>query len=141
VGLGSGSQLGAYAHASGHVVLVVGHQQLVKDLNEGLRRAQEYSLPTEYLRVESLGHPGSVPAKLLIIHYEWAGRTDVSGVVGQASGGPCGELPAEVDLLSSGDGLFVHFGEPVEGPATWCRPLRRERRTTALIGRSIRRRR
>lgn len=45
-------------------------------------------------------------------------------VVGQASGGLGGGLPAEVDLLSSGDELFVHFGEPVEGSAIWFNPLR-----------------
>ena len=38
VGSGSGSQLGAYAYAGGHVVLVIGHQKLVSDLDEGLRR-------------------------------------------------------------------------------------------------------
>jgi len=37
VGSGSGSQLGAYAYAGGNVILVVGHQKLVADLDEGLR--------------------------------------------------------------------------------------------------------
>src|SRR5215470_557799 len=32
VGSGSGSQLGAYAYAAGHVILVIGHQKLVPDL-------------------------------------------------------------------------------------------------------------
>ncbi len=77
VGSGSGSQLGAYAYAGGHVILVVGHQKLVTDLGEGLRRVREYSLPREYLRMQSLGYPGSVLAKTLIIHYERGGRTDV----------------------------------------------------------------
>jgi hypothetical protein len=45
VGSGSGSQLGAYAYAAGHVILVVGHQKLVRDVPEGLRRLREYSLP------------------------------------------------------------------------------------------------
>jgi L-lactate utilization protein LutC len=36
VGSGSGSQLGAYAYAGGHVILVVGHQKLVRDVAEGL---------------------------------------------------------------------------------------------------------
>jgi hypothetical protein len=35
VGSGSGSQLGAYAYAGGYVILVVGHQKLVRDLDEG----------------------------------------------------------------------------------------------------------
>ena len=77
VGSGSGSQLGAYAYAGGHVILVVGHQKLVTDLDEGLRRVREYSLPREYLRMQSLGYPGSLLAKTLIIHYERSGRTEV----------------------------------------------------------------
>ena len=35
VGSGSGSQLGAYAYAGGNVILVVGHQKLVRDLDAG----------------------------------------------------------------------------------------------------------
>ena len=45
VGSGTGSQLGAYAHAAGKVILVVGHQTLVSDLEEARRRLVEYSLP------------------------------------------------------------------------------------------------
>lgn len=43
VGSGSGSQLGAYAYAGGNVILVVGHQKLVSDLDEGLRRVREFA--------------------------------------------------------------------------------------------------
>src|SRR6476469_4662515 len=70
VGSGSGSQLGAYAYAGGHVVLVIGHQKLVKDLDEGLRRLREYSLPKEFQRMQSQGYPGTILAKTLIIHHE-----------------------------------------------------------------------
>jgi hypothetical protein len=45
VASGSGSQLGAYAYAAGNLVLVVGHQKIVGDVDEGLRRIREYSLP------------------------------------------------------------------------------------------------
>jgi L-lactate utilization protein LutC len=77
VGSGSGSQLGAYAYAGGHVILVVGHQKLVRDLDEGLRRVREYSLPREYARMQSVGFPGSLLAKTLIIHHEPSGRITV----------------------------------------------------------------
>ena len=77
VGSGSGSQLGAYAYAGGNVILVVGHQKLVRDLDEGLRRLREYSLPREYARMRSLGHPGSLLAKTLIIHHDPNGRIKV----------------------------------------------------------------
>ena len=52
VGSGSGSQLGAYAYAGGNVILVIGHQKLVHDLDEGLRRLREYSLPREFARMQ-----------------------------------------------------------------------------------------
>jgi hypothetical protein len=77
VGSGSGSQLGAYAYAGGNVILVVGHQKLVRDINEGLRRVREYSLPREYVRMQDAGYPGSLLAKTLIIHSEPSNRTNV----------------------------------------------------------------
>src|SRR5229473_381927 len=77
VGSGSGSQLGAYAYAGGNVILAIGHQKLVTDLNEGLRRVREYSLPREYGRMQSVGRPGSLLAKTLIIHHEPSGRIKV----------------------------------------------------------------
>jgi L-lactate utilization protein LutC len=77
VGSGSGSQLGAYAFSAGKVILVVGHQKLVRDLDEGLRRVREYSLPREHARMQSVGRPGSILAKTLIIHHERPGRITV----------------------------------------------------------------
>jgi L-lactate utilization protein LutC len=77
VGSGSGSQLGAYAYAGGHVILVVGHQKLVSDLDEGLRRVRDYSLPREFLRMQDIGYPGSLLAKTLIIHHEPSARITV----------------------------------------------------------------
>jgi LUD domain len=77
IGSGSGSQLGAYAYAGGNVILVIGHQKLVRDIGEGLRRVREYSLPREYARMQSVGYPGSVLAKTLIISYEPSGRIRV----------------------------------------------------------------
>jgi hypothetical protein len=77
VGSGSGSQLGAYAYAGGNVILVVGHQKLVRDLEEGLRRVREYALPREYVRMQGAGFPGSLLAKTLLIHYEPSGRITV----------------------------------------------------------------
>jgi LUD domain len=77
VGSGSGSQLGAYAYAAGQVILVVGHQKLVRDLEEGLRRVREYSLPREFARMQTLGYPGSLLAKTLLIEAEPGGRITV----------------------------------------------------------------
>jgi hypothetical protein len=77
VGSGSGSQLGAYAYAGGNVILVIGHQKLVRDADEGLRRVREYSLPREYARMQAAGFPGSLLAKTLIIHREPSDRISV----------------------------------------------------------------
>jgi hypothetical protein len=77
VGSGSGSQLGAYAYAAGQVILVIGHHKLVRDLDEGLRRLRDYSLPREHMRMQSAGFPGTILAKTLIIHHERPGRITV----------------------------------------------------------------
>jgi acyl-CoA hydrolase len=77
VGSGSGSQLGAYAYAAGKVILVVGHQKLVRDVEEGLRRVREYSLPREFARMQTVGYPGSLLAKILLIENEPSGRITV----------------------------------------------------------------
>jgi hypothetical protein len=77
VGSGSGSQLGAYAYAAGAVILVVGHQKLVRDIPEGLRRLREYALPREFARMQTVGYPGSILAKTLLIEREPGGRITV----------------------------------------------------------------
>jgi hypothetical protein len=77
VGSGSGSQLGAYAYAAGEVILVVGHQKLVRDIDEGLRRVREYALPREFVRMQSVGFAGSLLAKTLLIHHDPGGRIAV----------------------------------------------------------------
>ena len=77
VGSGSGSQLGAYAYAGGHVILVIGHQKLVRDLGDGLRRVREYSLPREHTRMQSVGRAGSMLTKTLIIHSDPTSRITV----------------------------------------------------------------
>ncbi len=77
VGSGTGSQLGAYAYAAGTVILVVGHQKLVRDLKEARRRLVEYSLPREFARMQSLGRPGSLIGKTLTLEADYGGRITV----------------------------------------------------------------
>jgi hypothetical protein len=74
----TGSQLGAYAAGGGKVILVVGSQKIVPDLEAALRRIREYVFPWEDARVrESLG-VSTVVGKILIIEREWvAGRITV----------------------------------------------------------------
>src|SRR4051794_3003164 len=54
VGSGSGSQLPSYAYGGDRVIWVVGAQKIVKDIDEGLQRLEEYSLPLESQRMQKL---------------------------------------------------------------------------------------
>jgi acyl-CoA hydrolase len=77
VGSGSGSQLGAYAYAAGKVIIVVGHQKLVRDIAEARRRIVEYSLPREFVRMQEVGYPGSIIGKTLTLEADFGSRIDV----------------------------------------------------------------
>jgi L-lactate utilization protein LutC len=82
---GTGSQLAPYANGAGQLVLVVGSQKIVKDVEEGLRRVREYSLPLEDARMKSIGRPGSLVSKILLMQWEKPGRTTVillNGTIG-----------------------------------------------------------
>jgi hypothetical protein len=66
----SGSQLGPYVSGAGRVILVVGTQKIVSDLEEGLRRVNDYSLPLEDARAQAAYGINSAVNKLLIINRE-----------------------------------------------------------------------
>jgi len=66
----TGSQLGPYASGAGKVIWVVGAQKIVKDLNEGLRRIEEYCRPLEEVHMQELYKVGTEIRKLLIINKE-----------------------------------------------------------------------
>jgi hypothetical protein len=66
----SGSQLGPYGSGAGQVILVVGTQKIVSDLEEGLRRIDEYSFPLEDARAQAAYGIHSGVNKILIIHRE-----------------------------------------------------------------------
>jgi hypothetical protein len=73
-----GSQLGPYVGGAGRVILVVGTQKIVADLDEALRRVDEYAYPLEDARaMETYGVHSGVN-KILIINREYApGRITV----------------------------------------------------------------
>jgi LUD domain len=74
----SGSQLGPYASGAGRVILVVGTQKIVSDLEEGLRRIDEYVFPLEDARAQAAYGVHSGVNKILIINREYIpGRTTV----------------------------------------------------------------
>jgi hypothetical protein len=66
----SGSQLAPYAAGAGRVILVVGTQKIVSDLDEGLRRINEYSFPLEDARAQAAYGIRSGVNKVLIINRE-----------------------------------------------------------------------
>ncbi len=67
----SGSQIGAYAAGAGKVIWVAGAQKIVKDLDEGLRRIDEYSFPLEDVRLRHVYGIPSYVSKVLIVNREF----------------------------------------------------------------------
>jgi hypothetical protein len=68
----SGSQLGPYGSGAGKVILVVGTQKIVPDLEGALRRIDEYAFPLEDARAQAAYGIHSGVNKVLIINREWA---------------------------------------------------------------------
>jgi L-lactate utilization protein LutC len=65
------SQLGPYAGTAGKVILVVGSQKIVPDLDAAFRRIHEYVLPWEDAQVRKALNIGSFVGKTLLIEREW----------------------------------------------------------------------
>ena len=65
-----GSQLAPFAAGAGKVIWVVGTQKLVKDLDEGFRRIEEYSYPLEDARLLAAFGMHSAIGKTLIVNRE-----------------------------------------------------------------------
>lgn len=67
----SGSNLPSYAYGAPHVIWVVGSQKIVKDLDEGMKRIYDHTLPLESERAhKAYGVEGSFVSKLLIFNKE-----------------------------------------------------------------------
>jgi LUD domain len=74
----SGSQLGPIASGAGHVILIVGSQKIVPDVQTGMRRIYDYSLPLEDRRArQAYGVPSGVNNVLIINHAVSAERLSV----------------------------------------------------------------
>lgn len=67
----TGSQLGPIAFGAGHVILVIGSQKLVPDLDAALRRIEEYSYPMESARLFKVYGMPSQLNKILIVNNEF----------------------------------------------------------------------
>jgi hypothetical protein len=66
----SGSQLGPYVSGAGRVILVVGTQKIVPDLEEGLLRINEYAYRLEDARAQAAYGIRSAVNKVLVINRE-----------------------------------------------------------------------
>jgi hypothetical protein len=74
----TGSQIGPYAAAAGRVVLVVGSQKIVPDLDAAMRRIHDVVYPWELEAVRAKLGVDTILEKVLVIYGEWlAGRTTV----------------------------------------------------------------
>jgi len=74
----TGSQLASYVAGAGRVILVVGSQKIVPDLDAALRRIREVVFPYENSQVRAKLGVDTVLEKVLVIFGEWsAGRTTV----------------------------------------------------------------
>lgn len=79
VATNSGSQIPAYVYGSDHVIWIVGAQKITANLDEGMKRLEEYVLPLESERAhKAYGVPGSQISRLLITNKEpMPGRTTI----------------------------------------------------------------
>jgi hypothetical protein len=68
VASGGGSQIGPYASGAGTVIWVVGAQKLVRTLEDGLRRLQEYAYPLEDERMREATGRSTHLNQILIIN-------------------------------------------------------------------------
>lgn len=74
----TGSQLPAYVYGAEKVIWVVGTQKIVKNLEEGMQRIEEYTLPLESERArKAYGSEGSEIKKLLIFNKERPNRISI----------------------------------------------------------------
>ena len=74
----SGSQMGPYSAGAGQLILVVGSQKIVADLDTALRRVTEYVQPYEDQRLREQMGIGTKLCRLLILECDFRpGRTTV----------------------------------------------------------------
>jgi hypothetical protein len=74
----TGSQLGPLAFGAGKVILVVGSQKIVPDLDTAFRRIHEHVMPWEDARLRAAAGIGTTLGKVLLLEREFSpGRTTV----------------------------------------------------------------
>jgi hypothetical protein len=66
----TGSQLPHLVFTSQNIILVVSTKKIAKDLNDAMNRISEHVVPLEDNRMKSVGYPGTVYSKLLVLKSE-----------------------------------------------------------------------
>ena len=66
----TGSRMGAWPHAAGHLILVSGVNKIVPTVDDALRRCREYCLPLENQRAQRVYGMGSYIGKHVILDKE-----------------------------------------------------------------------
>jgi acyl-CoA hydrolase len=77
VASGSGSQIGPIASGAGRVILVVGAQKVVRDLDEAFRRLEDYVRPLEDVRAMAAYGRSAAVNQTLVLHGGGGGRIAV----------------------------------------------------------------
>ena len=67
----TGSQLGPLASGAGRVILVVGSQKIVPDLDTAFRRVREHLMPWEDARLRASAGIGTTLGKILLLEREF----------------------------------------------------------------------
>jgi len=71
----SGSRVGAWAFAAGHLILVSGTNKIVPTLGDALRRVREYAYPLENVRAKAAyGTPSQLGKWVILANEETEGR-------------------------------------------------------------------
>jgi L-lactate utilization protein LutC len=73
----SGRQLGPYVSGAGQVIWVVGAQKIVKNLDEGFHRIEEYAVPLEDERVFKTSAHHTSLNKVVVFYKERPGRITI----------------------------------------------------------------
>ena len=73
----SGSQVGLYAYGAAHLIIVVGTNKIVKDLDAAFKRIHEHAIPLEDERAKKAYGMGTSLNKILIIEKERPGRISI----------------------------------------------------------------
>ncbi len=66
----TGSQLPHLVFTSQNIILAVSTKKIAKDLNDAMNRIQEHVVPLEDERMKTVGYPGTVYSKLLVLKSE-----------------------------------------------------------------------